>query len=101
MMMLCILMYVGMSFLGRQTDYIGLLLDGVALIFIIEVQEIIYERVIRDDVRQRWEASDPVEANKLGIGYLNKNPDIADMVWLALVILCAAVFMWYYTKVTV
>jgi hypothetical protein len=97
MAMLCILMYVGLSFLGRQTDYIGLLLDGVALLFIIEVAEIIYERVIRADVRHEYEDGEPVTFKKAGIPYLDNKPDRADMLWLLIVISISVVFIRYYT----
>jgi len=101
MVILVILMYVGLSFLGRSTDYIGLLLDGIALLFIIEVQEIVYEKVIRADVRRTVEEADPENFQKLGISYLNKNPDKADMLWLFVVILASVVFIRYYTVTTV
>lgn len=94
MVMLCILLYVGLSFLGRQTDYIGLLLDGVALLFIIEVQEIVYEKVIRADVRQGWEEGDPVTFQRMG---LNIKPDRTDMIWFLIVVLASVVFIRYYT----
>jgi len=99
--MLLILLYVGLSFLGRQTDYIGLLMDGVALIFIIEVQEIIYERVVRSDVRQAWEESDSLYVKRLGFDYMNRRPALADMLWLAAVAICSILFMWWYTKTIV
>lgn len=92
--MLCVLMYVGLSFLARQTDYIGLLLDGIALIFIIEVAEIIYARVLRDEVRKAWGDHDSLFVRKIGIPYFNTRPDMEDMFWLFVVITMTAVFMW-------
>jgi len=97
MVILCILMYVGLSFLGKSTDYIGLLLDGVALLFIVEVQEIVYEKVIRADVRKEWDEGEPMAFQKLTIPALNNTPDNADMLWLFIVILCSVVFIRYYT----
>jgi len=99
--MMCLLLYVGLSFLGRQTDYIGLLLDGVALIFIIEVQEIIYEKVIRGDVRAQWEDSEPMSFMKVGVGFLQRRPDIVDMMWLFIIAASASLFMWSYTRTLV
>lgn len=99
--MLCILLYVGMSFLGRQTDYIGLLLDGVALIFIIEVQEILYERALRGDVKNKWEDSDAMSINLVGIRYFNRRPDLMDVLWLVAVIVASFVFMVWYTSTIV
>jgi hypothetical protein len=97
--MLTILLYVGLSFLGRQTDYIGLLLDGVALIFIIEVAEIVYARVLREEVRALWGQSDPMLVGRF---YAFKyRPDVADMIWFVIVMAAATLYIWYYTKVLV
>lgn len=100
-LMLCILMYVGISFLSRQTDYIGLLLDGVALIFIIEVQEVIYEKVIRAEVRESYEGSQPVQTQKIGLPYLNRRTDVADILWLTLIIVGSFLFITHYTATIV
>lgn len=99
--LLCILLYVGLSFLGKQTDYIGLLMDGVALIFIVEVEEIIYARVLRKEVRTEWEERDPIELKKIGLPGLSDRADITDLLWLLLVAVMAAAFLIYYTAVVV
>jgi hypothetical protein len=99
--MLCILLYVGLSFLGRQTDYIGLLMDGVALIFIIQVQEIFYEHVIRADVRKHWEEAEEMTVQKVGIPLLQRRPDIVDMLWFFIVVGLSVAFMYNYTKTIV
>jgi len=93
--MLLILLYVGLMFLGRQTDYIGLLLDGVALIFIVEVEEILYTRVLRQDVRHEWEEREPIILKK--IGFLAHRPDVTDTLWFVAVMLMAIAFLVYYT----
>jgi len=99
--MLGVLMWVGLNFLGRQTDYIGLLLDGVALIFIVEVANILYERVLRQEVRTHWEDRDPIEITKVGLKELLSRPDITDLLWFALIFVMAVVFLLYYTKLIV
>lgn len=93
--MLCVLLYVGLSFLARQTDYIGLLLDGVALNFIVEVEKILYARVLRQEVRTLWEAREPVELVKSGL--FARRLDLADIVWLCVNMIMAIAFMMYYT----
>jgi len=95
--MLCFLCYVGLTFLGRQTDYIGLLLDGVALLFIVEVEEILYERVLRQEARSNWQDRDPVPLKKYGPGFLAHRPDITDLIWFGVVALLAIAFQLYYT----
>lgn len=99
--MLCWLCCVGLIFLGTQTDYIGLLLDGIALLFIIDVEAIVYARVLRQDVRSYWEEREPIELPRMGIGFLSRRPDITDMVWLFVVICLAIAFQVIYTYVIV
>jgi len=94
--MLFVLLYVGLSFLGRQTDYIGLLLDGVALLFIIEVQEIVYEKAIRSNVRKEWDDDDPISFHHT-TPTLSVTADKTDMMWLFLVAAATILFIRYYT----
>jgi hypothetical protein len=96
LIVLSILLYVGLIFLGRQNDYIDLLLDGVALMFIVEVAEILYERVLRQEVRTTWETRESIELNKLGISRLAQRPDIEDALYLILVTVSTVAFMVYY-----
>jgi len=99
-LMLCVLMYVGLHFLGRQTDYIGLLLDGVALVFIVEVAHILYARILRQEVRTHWEEREPIEIVKRGHKALTSRPDITDFLWFALVFSLAVAFLvWYTTSI--
>jgi len=96
--MLALLLYVGLNFLGRQTDYIGLLMDGVALIFIVEVEEIVYARGLRREVRNQWEERAPIDLKKIGLPCLVGRPDITDVLWFLLVAVMAVAFITYYTK---
>jgi len=91
-----VLLWIGLNFLARQTDYIGLLMDGVALIFIVEVEEIIYERVIRQDVRSAWEDRKAIPLKKVGL--FAGSPDLLDLAWFFLLMVCAILFMAYYTS---
>jgi len=94
-----ILLYVGLNFLARQNDYVLLLLDGVALILIIEVQEIIYERVIRPEVRRNWECSEDMTFAK--VGFLKQRPDVVDMIWFIIILAGSGLFMWNLTRTMV
>jgi len=96
LVMLLILLYVGLNFLGRQNEYIDLLLDGVALMFIVEVAEILYERVLRQEVRTTWEERESIELDKMGLSRLAARPDIEDVLYLIFVTACVLVFMVYY-----
>jgi hypothetical protein len=95
--MLSVLLFVGLNFLGRQNDYIDLLLDGVALIFIVDVAEILYERVLRQDVRNTAEEREPIEIVKIGIRSLTSSPDVMDMLWFIIMLIITIGFLMYYT----
>jgi hypothetical protein len=99
--MLGVLLYVGLNFLGRQTDYIGLLLDGVALLFIVEVAVILYDRVLRQEVRTHWEEREPIELVKVGLKGLTSRPDVTDMLWFCFIVCLAVLFLLFYTRYTV
>lgn len=101
MIMLLILLYVGLNFLGRQTDYIDLLLDGVALMFIVEVAEILYERVLRQEVKTTWEQRESIELNRFGFSKLASRPDIEDVIFLTSCALMTLAFMIHYNIATV
>ena len=47
-----VLASVGISFLVMETDYIDLLPNGVALVFILETSQIIYALTLRDEIKQ-------------------------------------------------
>jgi len=93
LVMLLVLAFVGLSFLSRQTDYIGLLLDGLALIFIIEVAEIVYSQAISTEINGEHEEVGSMKVTKFGIGLLNRQPAMADLVWLVFVMGCTFLFM--------
>jgi len=95
---LCTLLYVGLNFLAKQNDYIGLLLDGVAMIFIVEVQDILYSHVIRQDVRQTWEERSPMPFTDAlpPFGASSKfrpRADILDLAWFFILLSLASMFM--------
>lgn len=94
-----ILLYVGLNFLARQTDYIGLLMDGIALVFIVEVEEIVYTRVIRQEVRTAWEGRDSIPLKKYGL--FAGQPDVLDVAWFVLLLFMSIAFLSYYTATVV
>lgn len=94
--MLVVLLYVGLNFLGRQTGYIDLLLDGVALIFVLDVATILYHHVLREQLKQCWEERDPIETVKFNFTPLASRPDLEDVMFLSMVVALSFLFMVYY-----
>lgn len=76
----CVLAYIGAVFLLRQIDYIDLLLDGVALIYIVEIASILYSQVLREEVRDQTEDIKPMRVNMYGMDYLNRRPALVDII---------------------
>lgn len=95
------LLFVGLSFLGRNTDYIGLLLDGVALVWIVEIAEILYAKVIRVEVRNYWMRERPLVIRPFKMFKFNVNPEATDWLWLLLSILATVTYIWWYSDVVV
>jgi hypothetical protein len=78
--MTAVLTWVGTTFLLKQVDYIDLMLDGVALIFIVEVASLLYEQVLRDEVRDQTEDIFPMKVVMYGIEWLNRRPALVDII---------------------
>lgn len=93
-LMTTVLTFVGLSFLSKQTDYADLLMDGIALLFILEIAEILYGQVLRYDVRDQTESLMPMKVKMYGWDWLNRRKALQDALWL-LVILVATCGVMY------
>lgn len=81
-----IVSYAGISFLSRQTDWIGILLDGVALVFIVQIADMLYLQTLRDEVRKQTEDIEHMKVDKIGIDFFIRRPGLVDMLWFILVV---------------
>lgn len=97
----CVLTYVGVNYLLKQTDYIGLLMDAVALVFIVEIAMIIYEQVLRPEIRGQLEHVDEMQVPMYGITWLNQRPAIVDVIQLVACLLVIWVVMVIYYSGTI
>merc|ERR1719420_2679883 len=97
----CTLLLVGVSFLLKQTDYIGLLMDGVALVFIVEIANILYAQVLRPEIRDQTESLDPMEVPAFGIDFINRRPALRDMLQLTILVIVIIIIMESYYSTTV
>merc|ERR1719506_262694 len=98
--MTSILTCVGVSFLMKQTDYIDLLLDAVALVFIVEIAEVLYVQVLRPEVRAQTENLEPMHVPMYGIDYLNRRPAIVDVIQLTAIVIITLCWMTYFYRGT-
>jgi hypothetical protein len=94
--MTAVLTWVGCTFLMKQTDYIDLLLDGVALIFIVEIASTLYEQVLRDEVRDQTEDIYPIKVEMYGIEAINRHPALVDIICVfSLLVLVYAITVYH------
>merc|ERR550537_821918 len=91
-----VLLVVGISYLLRGTDYIGLLMDAVALVFIIEIANILYNQVLRPEIREQCESLDPMTGPMYGITWLNERQAIVDVIQLIAIVLFTVAVMHHY-----
>jgi len=96
-----VLTWVGGTFLLKQTDYIDLLLDGVALIFIVEIASVLYEQILRDDVRDQTEDIKPMKVIMYGIEWLNRRPALVDIICVFSLIIGTYFILWEHKKTIV
>merc|ERR1719321_1032444 len=82
-----VLTIVGISYLLKGTDYIGLLMDAVALVFIIEIANILYNQVLRPEIREQCEGLDPMTVGMYGIEWLNRRQAIVDIIQLVAILI--------------
>jgi hypothetical protein len=96
-----VLLVVGISYLLRGTDYIGLLMDAVALVFIIEIANILYGQVLRPEIRDQCESLDAMEVPMYGIKWLNERQAIVDVIQLIAIVIVTVAIMYNYRTGTV
>merc|ERR1719428_2096195 len=92
----CTLTLVGVSFLLKQTSYIGLLMDAVALVFIVEIANILYTQVLRNEIREQCESLNPMTVPMYGVKALNERPALVDMICLAGIMVTTLLVMWFW-----
>merc|ERR1719171_2549319 len=91
-----VLTVVGISYLLSGTDYIGLLMDAVALVFIIEIANILYNQVLRPEIREQCEGLDSMTVEMYGIPWLNRRQAIVDVIQLVAIVIFTVIVMYMY-----
>lgn len=74
------LVYIGETFLQKDTDWINLLLNAVALTYVLEISNALYSQLLDIDTKDHYESLDPLRCEMLGMGYLTSHPAIRDIV---------------------
>jgi hypothetical protein len=88
-----VLTFTGCVFLLKQIDYIDLLLDGVALLYIVEIAGALYSQVLREEVRDQTEDIKAMRVTMYGFDWLNRRPALIDMISLGGIITLTVVLL--------
>jgi len=93
LIMLFMLVWVGLLFLLKDTDYINLLLNSLGLIVIVEIIQQMYVYLISPELREEVEGMEPMEVPAAGPTKLNSTPALRDLVVIVLFILTVITIM--------
>jgi hypothetical protein len=96
-----VLLITGVSFLLKSTDYIGLLMDAVALVFIVEIAIILYGQILRPEIREQSEGLTPMTVAMYGIDSLNRRPALVDLICLIVIGIVSVIVVYQWTETAV
>mmetsp|Transcript_38988 Transcript_38988/g.74762 ORF Transcript_38988/g.74762 Transcript_38988/m.74762 type:complete len:657 (-) Transcript_38988:49-2019(-) len=89
-LMIIVLTMVGVTFLQKDTDWVNLLLNAVALVFVVEIANNLYGQVLHTSLRELCENTEPMEVSMWGPLCLNANPALKDAIGAILLLLVIA-----------
>jgi len=91
------LSFVGVNYLLKQTSYIDLIMDAVALGFIMEISRILYAQVLHQAIREQCEALDPMVIPMYGNEWLNQRKTLLNFLQICVlaVVVALIMFVWY------
>jgi len=102
MFVLLMLCYIGTLFLLKSGDYVDLLFDAVAVVFILEFGDILYAKAIRKNLQDQTSSMEPMKfKGTVFIDYLAYRPGLVDMLWLVGLFIVIAIIEGNYYKNTV
>merc|ERR1719421_1002540 len=93
--MTCILTLVGASYLIKTNGYVDLVMNGVTLAFIQEVSALLYDQVLREEIKDQTGDIKAIKVRMYGIDYLNRRPAIIDILCLIGIGLISVVILWW------
>merc|ERR1719387_770863 len=95
---ICVLLFVGVSYLIQTNGYTDLLMNGVALAFIAEISAVLYSQVLREEAKDQTEDIKPIKVPMYGIDWLNRRPALIDILTVLLIIIAVCFIMDYQMK---
>jgi hypothetical protein len=102
LLMLLVLSMVGTTLLLRSTSYMTLIMDGVALVFVLDIASILYAQAVRKKSQEELsDHVDPMEVAIIAPAFLKRHPAFQDALWLLFTFVLVAVIMVVYYAATV
>lgn len=93
---------VGMSYIIRTNGYVDLLMNGVTLLFVADVANILYSQVLREEIRDQTEDIKAMKVPMYGWDWLNRRPALLDITCVfGLCLLVYGCMHWNLNNVTV
>jgi hypothetical protein len=95
------LMFVGMSHIIKTNGYVDLLMNGVTLLFVADVSNILYSQVLREEIKDQTGDIKAMKVPMYGVEWLNRRPALLDILSVAcLLVIVWALMEWNLSNVT-
>eukprot|EP00747_Dinoflagellata_sp_TGD_P063194 gnl/TRDRNA2_/TRDRNA2_153343_c0_seq4.p1 gnl/TRDRNA2_/TRDRNA2_153343_c0~~gnl/TRDRNA2_/TRDRNA2_153343_c0_seq4.p1 ORF type:complete len:669 (-),score=111.14 gnl/TRDRNA2_/TRDRNA2_153343_c0_seq4:126-2021(-) len=95
LLMVLVLAIVGTTLLLRSTSYMDIILDGVALVFVLDIASILYSQAVRPKAQEEISVHiDPMEVRLLAPEFLRRSAGCQDILWLLVVAVIVTIVMW-------
>jgi len=100
---LIMLIWIGTLFLLKSGDYVDLLFDAVAVVFVLEFGDILYCKAVRRQLQAQVGELNAMTFKGSSISpYLSRRPGLVDMLWiLGLIIAVCCTMCYYYSTVVI
>lgn len=93
-LMLVVLALVGVTFLQKDTDWVSLLLNGVALVFVLEIASGLFSQVLNEQEQEEFLGANPIDVQNMGISLLNRRPALKDCLCFCMLLSGLAIIMY-------
>jgi len=99
LMLWCFLMWSGIMFLTGPPRYLTLIFDALSLVFIFEIDELLYRTMLRHEFRTDHEQTEPIKVPQWHGGYFSGTQGVyGDVLWLLAVIALGTAVVFTYCR---
>lgn len=99
LMLWCFLMWTGIMFLTGPPRYLTLIFDALSLVFIFEIDELLYRTMLRYEFKVDHDTIEPMKVPQWHGGiFSGTHAVLADVLWLLLIILPGIAIVFTYCR---